>query len=84
MKRKHLVELLIIKDKENTHFTTIKSISRLLRGSTHDSGLHYCKKCYCSFKSEEKLNYIDKPLCVNADSVNNLLTKMPQKIKIIL
>ena len=35
LKRKHLVELLIIKEKEKTHFTIIKSISRLLRGSKH-------------------------------------------------
>ena len=39
LKRKHLVELLIIKDKENTHFTTIKSISRLLHGSKFDKVL---------------------------------------------
>ena len=48
LKRKHLDELLIIKDKEKRHFTTIKSISKLLRGSKHDSWIFYCKKCYCS------------------------------------
>ena len=37
LKRKHLVELLIIKDKEKRHFTTMKSISKLLRRSKHDS-----------------------------------------------
>ena len=37
LKRKHLDELLIIKDKEKRHFTTIKSISKLSRGSKHDS-----------------------------------------------
>ena len=36
IKRKHLVGLLIIKDKENAHFTTIKSVSRLLHGSKYD------------------------------------------------
>ena len=61
-KRKHLVELLIIKDKikdidtneiiEEIHFTTIKSISRLFWGSKYDKGLYYCKKCYCSFQSD--------------------------------
>ena len=56
LKRKHLVELLIIKDKETAHFTTIKSVSRLLHGSKYDKRLHYCKNCYCSFMSEEKLN----------------------------
>ena len=53
LKRKHLVQLLIIKDKESTHFTTIKSISKSLHGSKFEKGLYYCKKCYCSFKSEE-------------------------------
>ena len=56
LKRKHLVELLIIKDKETAHFTTMKSVSRLLHGSKYDKRLHYCKNCYCSFMSEEKLN----------------------------
>ena len=65
LKRKHLVELLIIKDKikgidtneiiEKEHFTTIKSISRLFRGSKYNKGLYYCKKRYCSFQSEKKL-----------------------------
>ena len=78
LKRKHLVELLIIKDKEKTHFTTIKSIWRLLRESKHDSGLFHCKKCYCSFKSKEKLNHSHTPLCAN---VENVLTIMPDKKK---
>ena len=56
LKRKHLVELSIIKDRENAHFTTMKSVSRLLHGSKYDKRLHYCKNCYCSFMSEEKLN----------------------------
>ena len=53
LKRKHLVELLIIKYQikdidtneiiEKTHLTTIKSISRLFRGSKYDKGLHYWK-----------------------------------------
>ena len=65
LKRKHLVELLIIKDKikdkdtdeiiEKPHFTVIKNLSRLFRESIYDKGLHYCKKYYCSFKSKEKL-----------------------------
>ena len=71
LKRKHLGELLVIKDKEKTHFTTIKSISILLHGSKYDKGLYYCKKCYCSFKSEEKLNYTRKPLCNNLENVSN-------------
>ena len=68
LKRKHLVELLIIKDKikdidtneiiEKTHFATIKSISRLFWGSKYDKGLYYCKKYYCSFQSDKKLENI--------------------------
>ena len=68
LKRKHLVELLMIKDQikgidtneiiEKEHFTTIKSISRLFRGSKYDKGLYYCKKCYCSFQSDVKLENI--------------------------
>ena len=86
LKRKHLVELLIIKDKikdidanetiEETHFTTIKSIWRLFRGSKYDKGLYYCKKCYCSFNSEEKLENRHVPLCTD---VENVLTIMPEK-----
>ena len=88
LKRKHLVELLIIKDKikgidtneiiEKTHFTTIKSISRLFRGSKYDKRLYYCKKCYCSFQSEERLENIHIPLCTD---VENVLTIMPEKKK---
>ena len=88
MKRKHLVELLIIKEKtkdedtneiiEKSHFTTIKNLSRLFRGSKYDKGLHYCKKCYFSFKSKEKLEKIHIPLCTDNE---NVLTIMPEKNK---
>ena len=54
--RKHLVELLIIRDGENKHFFTISNISRLLPGSKHDRGMHYGKICYCSFRIIETLN----------------------------
>ena len=49
---------------EKTHFTIIKSISRLFRGSKYDTGLYYCKKC-CSFQSEKKLENIHIPLCTD-------------------
>ena len=88
LKRKHLVELLIIKEKtkyedtneiiEKSHFTTIKNLSRLFRGSKYDKGLHYCKKCYFSFKSKEKLEKIHIPLCADNE---NVLTIMPEKVK---
>ena len=66
---------------EKEHFTTIKSISRLFRGSKYDKGLYYCKKCYCSFQSDEKLENIHISLCTNT---KNVLTIMPEKIKMIL
>ena len=56
------------------HFTTIKSISRLFRGSKYDKGLYYCKKYYCLFQSEEKIENIHIPLCTD---VENVLTIMP-------
>ena len=78
LKRKHLVELLIIIEKikdENTneiikksHFTMIKSLSRLFRGSKYDKGLHYCKKYYCSFRSKEKLENVHIPLCMDNEN----------------
>ena len=40
--------------------------------------MYYCKKCYCSFKSEEKLNNKHIPLWTN---VENVLTIMPEKNK---
>ena len=78
LKRKHLVELLIIivktKDEntnqiiEKSHFTMIKSLSRLFRGSKYDKGLHYCKKCYCSFRSKEKLENVHILLCMDNEN----------------
>ena len=85
-KRKHLVELLMIKDKikdidtnkviEKAHFTTIKSISRLFRGPTYDKRLYYCKEYYSSFQWEEKLQDIQIPVCTD---VENVLTIIPEK-----
>ena len=88
LKRKRLVELLIIKEKlkdenkgetiEKSHYTTIKNLSRLFQGSLYDSGLLYCRKCYCSFESKDKLEKIHKPLCVDNE---NVLKVMPEKGK---
>ena len=77
LKRKDLIELMIIQDKEKAHFTAIKSIPILLKGSKHDKGLYYCKKCYCTFQSEEKL-YIENihiPLCTNTENVLTMSEK---------
>ena len=80
LKRKHLVELLIIKDKINgiSHYTTIKHLSRLFRNCKYDEGLHYCKKSYCSFRSNKELEKIHIPLCTNKE---NTLSIMPEKGK---
>ena len=72
------VKLLIIKDGENKHFVTINNISRLLCRSKYDKGMYYCKKCYCSFNSKDKLENIHISLCMN---VNNVLTIMPERNK---
>ena len=63
---------------EISYFTTIKSLLRLFWGSKCDKGLYYCKNCYCSFKSKEKLEKVHTPLCVHNE---NVLTIMPQKNK---
>ena len=88
LKRKHLVELLIITEKikdedtdeiiKNSHFTTIKSLSRLFRGSKYDKGLYYCKNCFSFFKPKEKLEKVHIPLCTDNE---NVLTIMPEKDK---
>ena len=88
LKRKHLVELLIIKENiededtneiiEKSHFTTIKNLSSLFWGSKYDKGLYYCKKCYCLFKPKEKLEKVHIPLCTDNE---NVLTIMPEKDK---
>ena len=59
---------------EKTHFTTIKSISRLFRGSKYDKW--FCKEYYSSFQWEEKLEDIQIPLCTD---VENVLTVIPEK-----
>lgn len=78
-KRKHLVELLMIRDGQNKHFLTIRSISRLLSGSKYDFGMNYCKKCYCSFKAKQTIENIHTPLCTDFEKV---LPIMPEIDKI--
>ena len=77
LKRKHLVELLIINDKIKgiSHFITIKNLPGLFRGSKYDKRLHYCKKCYSSFKSKEKLEKIHIPLCLDNENVLRIMPK---------
>ena len=48
------LNLLMILDGENRHYTTIKSLSRLLKSSnaTHKGGYHFCMKCLNGFWTE--------------------------------
>ena len=70
LKRKH-DKIEVIK-----HFTTIKNLPGLFRGSKYDKELHYCNKSYSSFKSKEKLEKIHIPLCLDND---NVLRIMPDR-----
>ena len=83
-----MVELLKIKEKnkdkntcqitEKTHYTLTKNLSRLFHRRKNDKGLYYCKKCYSSFQSKEKLEKIHRPLCIDNE---NVLKVMPEKVK---
>ena len=76
MQRKHLVEILIIRDAEKDYYLSIRNISRLSHGSKYDRGMYYCKKCYCSFKTPEILNNKHMLLCTD---IEKALTIMPKK-----
>ena len=81
-----MVQQLIIKEKtkdedtneiiEKSHFVTIKNLWRLFRGSKFDKGLYYCKKCYFSFKSKEKLEKIHIPLCADNKNVLTITSEI--------
>ena len=55
--RNKQVNLLMVTDNKNSlHYTTIKSISRLLRGVTSkNNGDFYCLNCLRSFRTKNKL-----------------------------
>ena len=85
-KRKHLVELLIIKDKirdeitdeiiERKHYTTIMNIYALFRNSKSDNKFEYCRKCYTEFENHTYLD-IHIPTCTG----KSILPRMPEKGK---
>ena len=54
MKCKKQVNLLMIVDDENRHYTAITSISRLLKSlnATHKSTYHFCMNCLNGFRTE--------------------------------
>ena len=47
----------MITDREKWHYIVVKSLSKLLRGvsSNHD-GDYYFLNCFCSYRTENKLN----------------------------
>ena len=53
MKCKKQVNLLMIADGENRHYTVIKSISRLLKSlsATHKHAYHFCTNCLNGFRT---------------------------------
>ena len=69
------VNLLLVVDGENRHYTTIKNLSRLLSSmnSKHNGASHYCINCLNGFKTkqgkDEHFNY-----CKGNDQVK---IKMP-------
>ena len=54
MKCKKRVNLLMIVDGEERHYTAIKSISRLLKSlnATHKGAYHFCMNCLNGFRTE--------------------------------
>ena len=68
----------MISNRENWHYLAVKSLSRLLRGTTrnHD-GDYYCLNSFHSYGTENKLN-AHKKVCENHDYCN---IEMPSKAK---
>ena len=56
-KREHNIVLLLIKDKEKTHYCLVKNISALLSSQINNHGhkRHFCLNCFNSFQNEDKL-----------------------------
>ena len=54
VKYKKQVNLLMLVDGENRHYTAIKSISRLLMflNATHKGAYHFCMNCHKGFRTE--------------------------------
>ena len=76
--RKKQVNLLMVVDGENRHYTAIKNISRLLKslnGKNHQGTYHYCINCLNGFRTESAR---DKHYEYCRDK-GNVKIKMPSK-----
>ena len=73
-KRKHNIVLLLIKDKEKTHYCLVKNISALLSSQINNHGhkRHFCLNCFNSFKDEDKLEE-HKDYCYENECVKVLM-----------
>ena len=67
LKRENQVIFLMISDDEKWHYSTVKSLSALLKGvtSNHD-GHSYCLNCFHSYRTEKALEKHMK-VCENKD-----------------
>ena len=74
-KRNKQVNLLMIADGENRHYTAVKSLSRLLKSlnAKHKGAYHFCINCLNSFRTESARDKHYK-YCVSNGEVN---VKMP-------
>ena len=68
--RKHKVDLLLISNEENQHYCIIKNMSRLLyeQKYTKHQKKYYCRRCFSSFTSQEKLK-LHKESCNQHETV---------------
>ena len=75
--RENNVDLLLISDGEKQHYCVIKNLSRLLTSQTYNKKVvrYYCRRCYASFTSQERLN-LHKDICQSNESVK---IKMPKE-----
>ena len=68
--RDNQIILLMISNGKNWHYLAVKSLSRLLRGtsSNHNSD-YYCLNCFHSYRTENKL-IVHKKICENHEYCN--------------
>ena len=68
--RKHNITLLLIKNRDNSHYCLINSLSRLLTSQVnkHKSKLYYCLNCLNGYDKPEKLDK-HKKYCSEEESI---------------
>ena len=76
-KRKKIIDLLLISDREKRHYCLIKSLSRLLSSqvSSHKESKYFCRRCLNHFPNEKKLK-IHEEYCSNNETIK---IEMPEK-----